>query len=425
MRWCGALARLVSLAVLTAALVPTASASAQEAQEGLRLAVTPFAGRGARAVQREVERALADRGTLVDSREAERAARDAGVQGTDAEGVTELATALDAALVVQGELGGSRRAPELTVVIRAADGRELTRGTLPYQARRGRDELARELRVLLDQATAALTPRERGEPEPLAPPVTMPVDDPEPTAPAPASDDSLAFLTVLAGVAVRTRDIDVQLAGGGTRRYASGAYPEVALSIEARPFAAERHLGRGLFFTAAFGHSVGLGSAVMGTDSRVETNFLRILAGAGWLAPLGDVVELGVRVSFAYDGYHLAPNVVLPTAEYFTVRPAVRGRIRFVQETLVLDVEAAYRGVFGVGPLANAFGEQAGAHGVDVGVGLGGNLLRALGLGFTWALRFDWVGYFLEFAGPAADAPATSATESALRVTALVGWSFR
>jgi len=221
----------------------------------------------------------------------------------------------------------------------------------------------------------------------------------------------------------------VALASGGNRGYelASGVYPEITVAAEARPFAAESHLGRGLFLDASFAHSVGLASETASGGTMVETtNFVRFSAGAGFLFPIDSVVELGVAFGGGYDGYHLGTNVVLPTAEYGWLRPGARARFRFLNdETLVRDAGVGYRAVLGVGELATSFGEQVDAHGFDIGVGLGGNLITALDLGLTWGVRFDYVGYWMSFAGAAADEAATSGVESSVRFTFVAGWSFR
>lgn len=406
-------------AVATACVAP----SAASAQDRPTVVVAPFEGRGAPAMQRTVERTLEGRAEVVSDDEADRAAEQAGVSGTAPGGVSELASAVRADLVVQGSVSGSRRAPRVELVIRAADGAELARGSATRRrGRRGQRAFTRAIARVFDEAVSALASH-RPPPEPVEA-IEEPVEE-EPAPAAPAPEDGLAIFTATAGVAVRTRDADIALEGGGTRRYASGAYPEILIALEARPFANESHLGRGLFLTAAFGHSVGLGSQTDGTMTAVSTNFLRFSGGAGWLAPIEDVAEIGVGVSVGYDGYHLGPNVVLPTAEYVYIRPAARGRVRIMKEALVIDAEVAYRGVVGMGAIAGAFGEQATTHGVDVGIGVGGNLFPVAELGFTWAVRFDWVGYFLGFAGPASDAPGVSGTESALRFSFLVGWSFR
>lgn len=433
----GMLARLMRglysfLAVTLLATLAVPSTGA--AQAGPRTAVVPFEGRSTRPVRRAVERAIDQRVRVIDSREVDRGAADAG----DRAGVSELAAMLGADLVVEGRVSGARRAPQVALVVRAADGTELARGAVRYRrGRQGRRRFVSEVRAIVDEGVAAWEARLAPDPEPEpvieAPPSMFPEEE-EPSAPADAPTDGLAIVSASLGLALRNRDASIALDPAGTRSYGSGAYPEVAIHLEARPFANDTHLGRGFFIQGSFGHSVGLGSATSGLDCasgatqpgcHVDTNFARFAFGAGWLAPLGEVLELGVGLTVGYDGYNLASNPVMPGAEYVYIRPGGRGRVRLAQEALVLDFDVAYRGVVGVGAIAESFGEQAGAHGVDVGIGVGGNLFSVMDLGLTWGVRFDWASYFLSFAGPASDTLAASGTESAVRLTFLVGWSFR
>jgi hypothetical protein len=419
----------VGLVVVALLLTPCATSAQQEAP---RTAVAPFEGRSARALQRAVAQAIDESVRVVPDDEVGHAAEEAGVEGIGADGVRELASALGAELIVQGSVSGSRRAQRLELVVRAADGDELARGTARYaRGRAARRRFSSSVRELVEGAVSAWRSRSPAEPEPIEAP-----DEPEApvTPPAAVPDDGLALLSGLIGVGVRNREATIELDPSGRRTYGSGIYAEIAIALEARPFANDAHLGRGLFIQGSFGHSLGLRSENedLACDSdpapagcNVDTSFLRFAIGAGWLAPIGDAVELGAGLTVGYDGYHLATNVVMPTAEYLHIRPGARGRIRLAREALVLDLEVAYRGVIGVGALATSFGEQAGAHGVDVGVGIGGNLIPAMDLGLTWGVRFDYVGYFLSFAGPASDTPGTSGSESAVRLTFLVGWSIR
>lgn len=405
------------------ALALTLGAGLASAQDAPRTAVAPFGGRGAGAVQRLVERALDERADVVDRGEVRDAAGRAGVSGTDASGVSELARALGADLVVQGEVSGTRRAQRVTLVVRAADGAELARGSATNRrGRGGRPAFERAVTEVFDRAASALPARRPAEPEPA---IAEPEPEPEPAPPAEAPADGLALVAITGGLSVRTRDAEIDLVAPGTRRYASGAFPEIVLAVEARPFANESHLGRGLFLHGSFAHSVGLGSTTMGTGDAVGTNFVRFALGAGWLAPLGEAAELGLGLAVGYDGYHLGPNVVLPSAEYVYLRPALRGRVRVLREALVIDAEIGYRGVVGLGDIGPSFGAEAGAHGVDVGLGVGGNLYTISELGFTWAARFEWVGYFLSFAGNGSDTDGQSGAESAVRGVLLLGWSFR
>ena len=406
-----------------ALLLTLAGAASAHAQT---TAVAPVSGRGARALQRLVERALRDRTDVASRRAVDRAARSAGVDGLEPGGVSSLASDVGADMVVQGEAGGSRRRPTVRLVFRAADGTELARGQVDYRrGRAGARRFGAGVEGLYDSAAAALEAH-RAPPPPEPPPEpieTLPVE-PEPP-PAEVPEDGLALVSVVAGLAIRTRDASIALADGGRRRYelASGVYPEIVLAAEGRPFANDAHLGRGLFVRGAFAHSLGLSSDNAGVT--VSTNFVRLAFDAGWLAPIGDVVELGVAFGGGYDGYHLAPNAVMGTAEYAYLRPGARARFRVAQETFVIEAELGYRGVLGIGEIRSQFGVEGDAHGVDVGLGVGGNLIRAMDLGFTWGVRFDWVGYFMSFGGPASDAEATGGEESAVRITLRAGWSFR
>lgn len=419
----------VSLVVVAWLLTPCVALAQQGSP---RTAVAPFEGRSASALRRAVAQAIDGEVDVVPDDEVEPSAEEAGVEGTGPSGVRELASALGADLIVQGSVSGTRRAQRVELVVRAADGDELARGTARYgRGRAARRRFSGDVRELLERAVSAWRARAPAEPEPIEAPVEP--EEPE-VAAAEVPDDGLAVLSGLIGVGVRNREATISLDPSGRRTYGSGIYAELAIALEARPFANDAHLGRGLFIQGSFGHSLGLRSETedlaCDTDPapagcNVSTSFLRFAIGAGWLAPIGDVAEVGAGITVGYDGYHLAPNTVMPSAEYLHIRPGARGRIRLAREALVLDLEVAYRGVIGVGELATSFGEEAGAHGVDVGAGIGGNLLGAMGLGLTWGVRFDYVAYFLSFAGAASDTPATSGSESAVRLTFLVGWSIK
>lgn len=393
-------------------------------------AVAPFSGRRSGAMQRLVERALRDQTDVASRGSVRRAARSAGISGLDMAGVPDLASEVGADIVVQGETGGSRRRPRVVLVFRADDGTELARGEVDYRpGRRGRRRFDSDVEGLYQTAAAALEAHRAPPPEPDPEPIEVPIEEPEPEAPpAEVPQDGLALFTGLLGLSIRTRDASIDLADGGRRRYevGSGVYPELLVRLEARPFANDAHLGRGLFVRGAFAHSVGL-SSESGAGA-VSTNFLRFALDAGWLAPLGDSFELGIAFGGGLDGYYLGTNDILPSAEYGYLRPGVRARFRVAQETFVIEADLGYRAVLGVGALRPAFGLQGDAHGVDVGVGIGGNLHLAAELGFSWGVRFDWVGYFMSFGsapGDANDALATGGVDEGVRFTLLAGWSFR
>ncbi|MBX3271238.1 MAG: hypothetical protein KF729_13310 [Sandaracinaceae bacterium] len=425
---------LAALAALALATLPSSDALAQH-----RVVVAPFSGGGAANVTRQVSRAIAESVDVVPSREASRAARSAGVSGLGAGGVPALAEQTGAQIAILGEVetsggggGGGRRrrrrrAPStaqrtVRMVAYAADGRELSRGEVTY-APSGVEALETAAITLVSRAVSALSAAAAPAREPAPPPRFEPEPEPAPP-PSDAPEDGLALLSAWLGLVVRSRDAYVELPGPplGERRYGA-TLAELGVALELRPFAREGHLGRGTFATFDFFHSVGLGS-VDDTGAAVTTNFARFLLTAGWLAPLGDAVELGVGLGGGYEGYHFGPNPILPTAEIAYVRAAARGRVRLVQETFVLELDLAYRGVLGIGDFAGAFGQNAETHGVDVGVGVTGNLARVADLGFTWALRFHYVGYFTSYSGVASDAAGSSGSEESFRLTLLAGWSF-
>lgn len=409
------------------------------AQAQHTVVVAPFSGRGGSTATRTVAGALRDQADVVSSRTASRAARQAGVEGTGSAGVSELADATNAQIVITGEVettgggGGGRRrrrrrrspsSSTARMVAYAASGQELARGEVTYSSgRSGRSDLENEVVALYGRATAAL--EALNAPPPAPEPMFEPEPEPEPEeAPSEAPDDGLAMLSAWLGLNVRTRDALVNLEPPGERRYGA-TFAELGLAVEFRPFAGEGHLGRGTFATFDFFHSVGLGSVVddpMMTS--VSTNFVRFQLVAGWMAPLSDMIELGVGVGGGLDGFYFSPNPILPTSEIAYIRAGARGRIRFMQETFVLELDLAYRGVLGNGDIAGSFGDGAETHGVDVGAGLTGNLAKVADLGFTWAVRFAYVGYFTSYSGTALDAQGTDGSEQGIRFTLLAGWSF-
>ncbi len=406
------------------------------AQAQLTVAVAPFDGRGARTVTRDVAGALGDHADVVSSRTASRAATQAGIEGLSG-GITDFATAVGAQIVFLGtvETTGRRRrrrrrrrgasTRQVSITAFDAGGEQLAQANFSYPSgRSGRETLAGEVAALFQQAVSA---REAlHAPPPALDPAPMFEPEPEPEPESEAPDDGLAILSAWIGLTIRSRDTVVTLTTPGDERRYSASYVELGAAVEARPFAREGHLGRGLYANIDFWHSVGLGSVVddPAMTSVASTNFARFQINAGYLLTVAEIAEVGIGFGGGYDGYFFAVNPILPTAEIGYLRPAARGRIRFMEETLVLDVEIAYRGVVGIGGLADSFGQGVETHGVDLSLALTGNLARIADLGFTWAARFAYVGYFMNFAGAANDAMGSSGVEESLRFTLLAGWSF-
>lgn len=405
--------------VAIAAIVPAMS----RAQAPV-VAVAPFEGRRSAPIRRLIARALRDRADVVSRRASNRAAAEAGLEGTSESGVRRFADAVNADLVVLGSVRGNARRARVRLVVRADDGEELASERFVYRrGRRGRTVLDDAVSSIWDRALAAW--RALNAPAPVVEEVIdEPDDGPEPNA---APEDGLAVLAATVGITLRSRDSLVTLAMGGERRYSVPTYVELGLGLEVRPFAHEGHLGRGTYANAEIFHSVGLASEVddPSTPMPVEgTSFLRFAVNVGWMAPAGEAVELGVGFGGGYDGYSIGTNRVLPSVEVAFLRPAARARVRFAEETLVLEIDVAYRAILGIGPVADSFGVDVATHGVDFAAGFTGNLIGIADLGFTWSARFSYVGYFMSYAGAPTDVAGTSGSEQAIRFALMVGWSF-
>ena len=398
-----------------------------EAQAPVTVGIVPFDGRAATVAEQLVARALRTDHTVLgadDVRELaehQNIALDGSLQASAA-----LARAGGLNLLVRGEVTGRRR-PNLRLVVTDADGDELARQTLRLgRGRRSARRIRRRLRALVAEAIEVWRQRPTS-PASEAPPAAAEPATTVPAVPRTSDDDSAraTYLTLTAGVSLRTRDASIELEDGTARRYASGAYPAAAISAELRPMAGEEHLGRGLFIGAMFGHSLGLSSQSPDDASEIGTNFVRVAADVGWLLAIDPSLELGVAFGARYDGYLLGPNPVLPSAEYLSLRPAARARVRLWDETIVFEAELGYRGVLTLGTLGSTFAQQSGGHGLDLGAQLGGHLLGPASLGLCWALRVEYVSYWLSFGGAATTGPtATSGREEAVRLTGSVGWAF-
>lgn len=407
------------------------------AQDQVRVAVAPLDGRGGNIVSRGIRNALEDRAVVVPAGEASDAAEAAGISGPSAEGVSRFADAVAAEIVLVGAVettGGRRRRrrrrqatrAQVTLVAYDAGGQELSRSEFSYRAgARGRRALEREVGALFDQAVAAweaLHAAPEPAPEPFVP--EEPIEDPDPEPePSEAPDDGLAIISGWLGFNVRTRDALIDLMMPGDRRYGA-TYVELGLAAEGRPFAREAGLLRGIYANADFYHSVGLGSVSDDGMTEVSTNFVRFQIMAGYLAQVIPELEIGGGFGGGYDGYHFGPNPIMPTVELGYLRPAARARIRFMRETFVLEVDLGYRGTLGVGAAGDSFGQDNETHGVDLGLGLTGNLYPLLDLGFTWAVRFFYVGYFTSYGGMANDVQGTSGAEQSVRFQIMAGWSW-
>lgn len=393
----------LAIAVAVAAsLLPTA-ASAQR----IGTVVMPFDGAGADAIRAQVHEALGEDSRL------DVAALDEGSP--------------DARILVSGSTSGraSRRTFEL--VASDAQGNELaTQSGRVGRGAAGRRAVGDATRALVDAAIPRLPPAPAEE-EPIETDTTPAETTPVETRPAgeatPTPGSDPAILSLLAGAVFRNRTSEVRLENGGSQLYDSGFYVELAAAAELRPLAHDPGLARGLFVRAQYAHAVGLGTQDCGGGScqRYDTTFFRVYGDVGFLFDLGRVVELGAGVGFGFEAYQIADNRVMPGVEYPYLRPAVRGRIRILEELVVLDAEVGLRSLFGRDRLGTAFGPNGDSLGMDAGLGVTG----LLDFGLTWRADFTWASYWHSFAGGGTLQNGQSGTDQGIRIGVMLGYGLR
>ena len=419
-RWASIASAVALSSVLFAWSAPHASA------QSVRVAVMPFEGAGGAGIRRQVQSALGD-----DSRVS---TVDLDRVDTAGSSPRDVASELEARLVIAGDLNGRGRRREVELIAYDANGREVARVEVRTTPRRS---LERGVSQLLDAAIPQL-PEPRREVEEAPPPPRgggggreeeeEEEEEEDERGGGGGSDGEYGAQPLLFSIAVglvpRTREADVTLSDSTHRRYNSGFYPEFYARAEIRPGAQSGDMLRGLFGNVDFAHSLGLTSRNDMTGDQVDTSFFRVGFNVGFLVPIGSVLEIGGSFGAGWDVYNLATNTVLPSVEYIYLRPAARLRVRIIEEVFALDVDAGFRPVISRGDLGPAFSESGGGDtfGLDVGATLGG----AFDFGLFYGVGFAFVGYYGGYADPAGPfGDGDSVADSGVRLTLMAGWAFR
>ena len=255
--------------------------------------------------------------------------------------------------------------------------------------------------------------------------------DPSPPVKAgPAENEAWRqdVLVALIGGGVRFRNVrlDVGDLMGGTenRSLDTGAYFDFGWHLLIRPLGhrSPRASIRAIVLQIDGGAGIGLRVQPAESGISLETNSWRLRGQFGYLYPLEKVL-VGGLVGVGGDIFNIDLNSVLPSSRIIYVRfgPAVEGEI--IDGYLKMRADFGLRFPFRLGELANAFGEDSRAIGLDGTVTVGGHVKA----GFTYALRFVWEYYNYRFSGAISDVPSMgdggNGHEHALTLQVLLGWS--
>lgn len=405
------------------------------AQDRPRCAVMPLEGSGTVVVRRSLMRALGEHGavSVVEEDDIDAVVGRGG-------GPAEVAARTRAALVITGAVEG--RGSRRTLSLEALDpsGRELARAEIRVRTggagrRALNDGVADLLAAALPGAAASAARRDEATGDEEDDGEGDEDDERDARArgrgsrPAAAGPSEFGvdprIFTLRVGVVLRTRDAEVVLESGAPRSWRSDPmYVELWAGLELRPLARSGDAWRGLFLRGDAAVAAGLGSRDE-SDRSVATQFFRVSADLGYLAPLGDIVELGGSVGFGYDAYQLGANMLFPSVELPYVRPGVRARVRALGESLVVGVDVGYRGIVSRSALGETFGPAGGdSHGFDAGGGVSGaiDLGGDLG-GIAYGVEASWVGVWHTFAGTGALGAGERGTEHGVRLLFSAGWA--
>jgi hypothetical protein len=396
--------RTLLVLAVAASSWPAAPTSAQR----IETVVMPFDGTGSDAIRSQVHEALGLDPRLRVAPLDERAP--------------------DAQILVTGSVSGRGARRTFEIAASDAGGNQIAvQSARVGRGAAGRRAVEEASLALIDEAIPRLPP-----PPAETPPEPAASEEPgreageaSPSAdagPAPVGTDP-ALLSLVAGMVVRNRTSDVRLESGGSKVYDSGFYIELTAAAELRPLARDPGLARGLFVRAAYANAVGLGTQDCGPGGcqSYPTTFFRLYGDVGFLFDVGRVVEIGGGLGFGFEAYQIADNQVMPTAEYPYLRPAVRGRVRILDERVLIDAELGLRSLLGRARLGEAFGANGDSIGLDAGLGLTG----LLDFGLLWRADFSWAGYWHSFAGGGTLDNGQSGADQGVRIGLMLGYGFR
>ncbi len=431
------LVAILALGVLGVPCAPAAtglgpSTAMAQPRRRVRSVVLRFEGARAEQARRAVVDALAGSQDLVSEQQLIETASQIGVDVSTPEGMASVVEHLQVSLVLGGFIEGAGRRTATTVWVMDVRGNELARRVVPG-APGGRGVAAAIGTAAVEAATEAIEivsrPAPMPEPPTEAPPMLLGPDlEHERPGDRDRSDEDVSgrwnqpFVRAFAGLRLAARSLAVE-PNAEANRFDADLFPDLQLAVELRPFARDPGALRGLYAAVSGGFSVGLGYYRLPPNdvdpSAMQTGNFGV--DLGYALMIEEAFELVLSAGFGMDVLSLADATLLdfPSAAYAFLRPAAQGRVRLLSDsTLVLELGLGARIGLDVGDLRRFGPLGSSASGLDLGLGLAGQLE----VGFSWAARFAYTTYFLSFDGD--PLTATSGTDSSLQLWLLVGWSF-
>lgn len=444
---------------LSLAILASTAASVPAAAQTPRVAVLGFAGPGGATARTQVIRALRGRVDFIPRADAEKLLSKRGLQGTSTAGRAAIGDALGADYLFFGRVKGRGSAARTEIRVAGTDGETLTgyeagapgtsRGNaLIQEAAQTALEEAKELspprrsrRAAAGAAAAApVTAAAASVPATSSSPKPVPEEKPEKKAKEPKekkrdrSVSELPVFEIFVGGGVRVRDINFTTGsnngGPSERAFDSGAYADVGGYFLIRPLGrSEKPALQAIVIQGDGGVGLGLRARLDASGAESDVRTWRVLGQLGYLYPIKKL-QVGGLVGAGVDTFNVDLNPALPSIRYVYMRVGGALGYTIISDFLGFRVDGGFRKPFSLGGIDAAFGNDSSAIGWDATATLGGKL----DVGFSYAFRFIFETYDLDFAGATENVPARGnicpeglscgGTDRAFTYQFLVGWSF-
>lgn len=406
--------------------------------------VLDFAGKGGATARVQVLRALRGRVQFKKNNDAKAIAARRSLRLNTDGGRRDLSERLGVDYVFWGRVRGRGATARTEIRVSGPSGKQLT----GYEAgapggKEGNALIQEAAQTALAEAMELSPPgrkrRRQTEVAPVEPPPAAAPGAPEKIAAKSdekgakkrerKSSHQMPVFEILIGGGVRLLDIDFDVGteDGGTsnRRFDSGAFTDLG------GYALVRPLGRfddpalqAIVVQLDGGFGVGL-AAEISPGQTSDVNTWRVLGQVGYLYPVLKRLQVGGLVGVGVDSFDIDPNATLPSRRYTYLRAGGAIGYTILENYLTVRADGGFRWPFSLGDIEPAFGSDSTAIGFDAMATVGGRL----DIGFTYAFRFLFEQYNLDFSGttsssqPSQSAGSGSGTDRAMTFQVLVGWT--